>query len=104
MSNDSETRTRIQYALKERDFRMAALIVQSVSHAMDLIEEQTPVVLDAMYEYCESIEKTVPKERQPVVAAMGAFNRHAAREARRRENMLFNGLTGRPEPDEPAYP
>jgi hypothetical protein len=59
-----QTQLRIKSAMSERDTRVAVLIVENIRNALDLLDEQSPAVVEAMLE--------IGKERQ----SAGAFPKH----------------------------
>jgi hypothetical protein len=99
--SDYQTKMRVEYALQERDARVAAHIVEGIKHVMDMIEALRPPVIEALIDYCEKGEMHhVPADRMEVVGAMRNYARRALKEAREHENRLYYGLTGLPDPNE----
>jgi hypothetical protein len=95
--DDYQTRMRIKYALKERDARLAALIVESVRNSMDMIEAQSPTTLEVVIEFVKEMEPNLPKARAGVRAALLEFVKCALRRQKEMEYNLLQGLTGKAE-------
>ena len=94
---ESQRRMRIEYVLKEREARSASHIAEALRHLMNLIDDQSPTVLEALTDHEKNLEKPVPKHRQEVVAAMVKYVEQAARDARKREDTLYHAITGNEE-------
>jgi hypothetical protein len=104
MADKFQTQTRIKAALKERSVRMACLISESIRHALDLLDEQPPDVIEAMLDGAKEAHRIggLPKHRQDLrIAILKYMEDHALKEARARERRLFHGITGIEEPEEP---
>jgi hypothetical protein len=96
-----QTQLQIKSALKERSVRMACLIAESIRNALDLLDEQTPDVIEAMLEGAKEADRsgTLPKHRHELrVAILKYMENHALREAHTRQR-LFQGITGLDETD-----
>jgi Mg-chelatase subunit ChlI len=87
---------RIDAAMKEEYIRSAAHIIEIVKRAMDLIDEQSPPVLESLIDYCDDLRRmdAHPKERLAVRAAFDAYCKEVLKEAREREDRLYRGITG----------
>ena len=97
-----QTQLNIKSALSERDTRVAVLIVESIRNALDLLDEQSPTVLEAMLELGKESQRagTFPKHRRELREAFIKYvEEQALKEARARERRLFQGITGLEEPD-----
>jgi hypothetical protein len=92
---ESQTKMRVQAALKDRNARVASLFVKNVSNAMDLITEQCPAVLEALIGYIDDLQQhPAPPRRQRVRAAIREYVEDVLREEREREDQLQRGITG----------
>jgi hypothetical protein len=90
------TKLHITEALEQRATRIAVLIVESICHGVDLIDEQPPAVNEALIEH---FEKKV-HERSPhraIRQSLLDYSKEALVEARAREHRLYCGITGEPE-------
>jgi len=96
MADNVQANMRAKYALKERDARIAELIVHSVWNVLDLIDEQSPSVLEALIDYTKDLEKPGgnPAWSSIVKHALLQHLDCALRESRSREHELFRALTG----------
>lgn len=84
-------------ALKERDIRMACLIVQSFRNMMDMIDQQSPAVIEALLDFAEEMQEPdspARKDRYAVRTALIQYFERALRQSRAREDQLFYGITG----------
>jgi hypothetical protein len=93
------TKLHITAALEQRATRIAVLIVESICHGVDLIDEQPQAVNEALIEY---FEKKV-RERSPhraIRQSLLDYSKEALVEARSREHRLYCAITG--EPEEPS--
>jgi hypothetical protein len=97
MADDFQKRMRIEHALRERDIRIACLILESLRHGIELTREQSPTVLEALIDYAKEYQK--PDDKKLRVALI-EYAEETLREARKMERMLYHGITGRPETDE----
>jgi hypothetical protein len=93
MADDYQRKMRIEHALKERDARVAGMIVESVRHALDLLDEQPPPMLEAICDYLKDLQKT-EKFRRDVRKALCEYAEAALKESRERERRLHEGITG----------
>jgi hypothetical protein len=86
----------IQAALSERDNRVACLIVEGVRSLCDLLEEQSPPVIEAWIEHLKDMQHPGkgPKHRHALRAALIEFAQQSLREAQARERRLLQGITG----------
>jgi hypothetical protein len=86
----------IQAALSERDSRVACLIVEGMRNLFDLLEEQSPSVIEALIEHTKDAQRPgkAPKQRQALRAALIEWAQQSLREAQERERRLFQGITG----------
>jgi hypothetical protein len=64
MADDYQRKMRVEHALRERDARIAGMIIESVRHALDLLDEQPPSMLEAICDYLKDLRKTDPPLRQ----------------------------------------
>lgn len=100
MGNKFQTQLRIKSALSERDTRVAVLISENIRNAFDLLDEQSPTVIEAMLEYAKEAERGRPKHRAALRQAMMKYaEEYSLKEAKARERRLFQGITGVEEPD-----
>jgi hypothetical protein len=103
MADDAETKMRIQYALKERDARVAGHVIEGERSILDMCEEQSPAFHEAMIEFGKELQKPggrAPQHRKKLRDAFIEYAQENLIEARRRERELFHGLTGLPVTDE----
>jgi hypothetical protein len=86
----------IQAALSERDSRVACHIVEGVRSLCDLLEEQSPAVIEAWIEHLKDMQRPGkgPKHRHALRAALIEWGQQSLREAQAREHRLFHGITG----------
>jgi hypothetical protein len=86
----------IQAALSERDNRVACLIVEGMGSLFDLLEEQSPSVIEALIEHVKNLERPGKglKQRHVLRAALIEWGQQSLREAQARERRLFQGITG----------
>jgi hypothetical protein len=97
-----QTQLNIKSALSERDTRVAVLIVESIRNSLDLLDEQSPTVLEAMLDIGREHQRAgaFPKHRRELREAFIKYvEEQALKEARARERRLFQGITGLEEPD-----
>jgi hypothetical protein len=97
-----QTPLHIKSTLSERDTRVAVLIVESIRNALDLLDEQSPTVLEAMLELGKESQRagTFPKHRRELREAfIRCVEEQALKEACARERRLFQGIKGLEEPD-----
>ena len=97
-----QTQRHIKSALSERDTRVAVLIVESIRNALDMLDQQSPAVIEAMLELGKELQQmgTFPKHRRELGEAFIKYvEEHALKEAHARERRLFHGITGLEEPD-----
>jgi hypothetical protein len=103
MADDIRNKMRMQYALKERDARSACHIVEAQRHIFDLIETQSPAVLEALLDYLKSIQRPAPGARpfrMKLKEALLEYVNDALKEQRKLERVLHYGITGETEVDE----
>jgi hypothetical protein len=95
-SAEYRIKQQVDAALKEQYIRSAAHIIEIVKRAMDLIDEQSPPVLESLIDYCDDLRRmdAHPKERLAVRAAFAEYCKEALKEAREREDRLYRGITG----------
>lgn len=102
MANKLQTQHHIKSALSERSTRVACLIAESIRNALDLLDEQSPDVIEAMLEHHKEEHRKggLPKHRHDLrVAILKYIEDDALKEARARERRLFQGITGLEEAD-----
>jgi hypothetical protein len=93
MADDYQTKMRIEHALKEQDVRIAGMIVESVRHALDLLDNQPPPMLEAICDYLKDIQKT-ERFRRDIRKALCDYAEQALKESRERDRRLYEGITG----------
>jgi hypothetical protein len=96
MADDSR-KIRVEDALKERDVRIAGMIVESIRHALDLLDEQPPSMLEPICDYLKDLQKT-EKFRRDIRKALCDYAEEALKESRERERRLHEGITGEVKP------
>jgi hypothetical protein len=92
-----QKKLRTGHVLKERDVRMACLIVQSFRNMMDMIDQQSPAVIEALLDFAEDMQEPdspARKDRYAVRSALIQYFERALRQSRAREDQLFYGITG----------
>jgi hypothetical protein len=94
---DDYRKIRVEDALRERDVRVAGMIVESIRHALDLLDEQPPSMLEAICDYLKDLQKT-EKFRRDIRKALCDYAEEALKESRERERRLYEGITGEEEP------
>jgi hypothetical protein len=94
---DDYRKIRIEDALRERDVRIAGMIVESIRHGLDLLDEQSPSMLEAICDYLKDLQKT-EKFRRDIRKALCDYAEEALEESRERERRLYEGITGEVEP------
>jgi hypothetical protein len=96
------TKVHISNALSQSRTRVAVLIVESILIGVDLIDEQSPVVVEALIEYFhKKIREEQRLPRRDLREALLKYTEGALTEARMRERRLLQGIAGR-EPDADA--
>jgi MoxR-like ATPase len=85
----------IEAALTEYNVRAACTIVDLGVLMLDLIDVQSPAVLEALVEEAQRRHVTGPKNRQEVRETLIRYCEYRLREARDREHQLYHGLTGK---------
>ena len=93
MAEDYQRKMRIEHALQERDVRIAGMIVESVRHALDLLDEQPASMLEAICDYLKDLQKT-EKFRRDIRKALCEYAEEALKQSRERERRLHEGITG----------
>jgi hypothetical protein len=88
------TEMEIGHALGESRTRVACLIVESIRIALDLLDEQTPTVIQALIDYSKSL-KGDPEPRRVLLQAIIKYGEIALEEAKARERRWLHGITGR---------
>jgi hypothetical protein len=93
--DENETRKKLRACrvLKDNDARIACLIVQSFRLMIDMIDKQSPAVIEALLDFAEDMqEPDIParKDRSAVKAALIQYVEHALRVSRAREHRSFN--------------
>jgi hypothetical protein len=94
MADEYQRKMRIEHALKERDVRIAGMIVESVRHALDLLDHQPPSMLEAICDYLKDLQKT-ERFRHDIRKALCDYAEQALKESRERECRLYEGITGK---------
>jgi hypothetical protein len=84
----------IEAALAEYNVRTACTIVDLGVLMLDLIDVQSPAVLEALVGEARRRHVTGPKKRQEVRETLIRYAEERLREARDREHQLYHGLTG----------
>jgi len=99
-SND-QVKVRVSRALRERNTRVACLIFESIRTALDLLDEQSPVVIEALIEHTKDVQRTgygvLKGPRHDVRQALIRYGEAVLEEARARERRLLEGITGEPD-------
>jgi len=96
--SDDRIRKQIDAALKDTYIRSASHIVEIIKRALDLIDEQSPPVIEALIDYGKD-EQHAGKwpGRRDIRACLIAYCENTLKESRERERRLYHGLTGRPD-------
>ena len=99
-SDDLQTKLRIEHALSERNSRVACLIVEGLRNTIDLLDEQPPLVLEALIDHAKSLRQPgkAPKHRYGLREALIKYTEDALKEAQGRERRLLEGITGSGDP------
>jgi hypothetical protein len=84
---------RVEQTLRERDARIAGMIVESVRHALDLLDEQPPSMLEAICDYLKDLQRT-ENFRRDIRKALCEYAEEALKQSRERERQLYKGITG----------
>ncbi|HEY2530444.1 MAG TPA: hypothetical protein VGJ20_21345 [Xanthobacteraceae bacterium] len=97
MAEDIHQKMRTQYGLKEPEAHIASYIVEAQRHMLDLIEAQSPPVLEALRNYVKDIQ--YPAEgarpfRMKLEACLTEYVNDALKEQRKLERTLRHGVTG----------
>ena len=93
MAEDYQRKMRVEHALRERDARIAGMIVESVRHALDLLDEQSPSMLEAICDYLKDLQRT-ENFRRDIRKALCEYAEDALKQSRERERRLYEGITG----------
>ena len=100
LRND-QVKLRVSHALRERNTRVACLIFESVRTALDLLDEQSPAVIEALIERTKDVQRTgyglLEGPRHDLREALIRYAEAALEEARARERRLLEGITGEPD-------
>jgi hypothetical protein len=91
---DHLTEMQIRHALGESRTRVACLIVESFRTAIDLLDEQSPAVVQALIDYSKS-QKNDTEPRRVLLQALIKYGETALEEAKARERRWLHGITGR---------
>jgi serine/threonine protein kinase HipA of HipAB toxin-antitoxin module len=96
-----QTEQRIKSALTERDTRVAVLISGGVKASLDMIDEQSPAVLEAMLNIGKEKlrDKGYLLHRRGLAAEYMRYLEQALKQATAREHRLLHGITGEESPD-----
>ena len=101
-SND-QVKLRVSRALRERNARVACLIFESIRTALDLLDQQSPAVIEALIEHAKDVQRTgygvLKGPRHDVRQALIEYGEAALEEARARERRWLEGITGEPAED-----
>jgi hypothetical protein len=97
MDGPSERLTKLQIhsALGQRATRVAVLIVECIHLAVDLIDEQSPAIDEALLEHFEKIIREDQKSlRCPLRKCLLEYTKKALIESRKRERRLYTASLG----------
>jgi hypothetical protein len=97
MDRQSEDLTKLQIsaALGQQATRVAVLIVESIHLGIDLIDEQQPVIVEALVEHMEKqAREDQGSSRRSLRLCLLEYGKRALAEARTRESRLYYGITG----------
>jgi hypothetical protein len=97
-----QTQLHIKTALSDRDTRVAVVISEAMGNALDLLDEQSPTVIEVIVSLAKERQRTgnFPKHRRELREALIKYAEEVClKEARDRESRLFHGITGLDEPD-----
>ena len=97
MADDYQRKMSVEHALRQRDARIAGMIVESIRHALDLLDEQPPAMLEAICDYLKDLQRT-ENIRRDIRKALGEYAEEALKRSRERERQLYEGITGEVEP------
>ena len=90
---DDYPKIRVEDALRERDVRIAGMIVESIRHALDLLDEQPPSMLEAICDYLKDLQRT-ENFRHNIRKALCEYAEEALKQSRERERRLYKGIRG----------
>jgi hypothetical protein len=93
-SSENVTKLQINSALGQKATRVAVLIVESIHLGIDLIDEQSPAVHEALVEHFEKIIHEDQSLRSPLRKCLLEYTKRALIQSRRRERQLYYGITG----------
>jgi hypothetical protein len=100
---DNEMRKHTEH-LKERDAHRALSILETLRNMANLVDTESPEVLEAMIRYFDAMAlpgSKAPKHRLEVRAALRNYIENALREQRMRQRMLMEGITGESDGKQP---
>jgi hypothetical protein len=97
MARDNlQTKLHIDHALSERDTRVACLIVEGIRNLLDLLDQQSPSVLEALIDHAKDLQRPgkAPTHRYGLREELRKYTEDALKEARARERRLLRSITG----------
>lgn len=76
--------------------RLAIFIGESIRNALDILDEQPAMVLEAMTEHAKRLQQSgnMPKHRHELRTAIIAYLEQRLHEAQAREHQLVQAITG----------
>jgi hypothetical protein len=103
--NEIRKKLRDRRIPEENDARIACLIVQSFRLMMDMIDKQSPAVIETLLDFTDDMQEPdgpIRRDRKVFKVALIQYVEHALRLSRAREYRLFNGIDGESSSDEMA--
>jgi hypothetical protein len=97
MARDNlQTKLHIDHDLSERDTRVACLIVEGMRNLLDLLDQQSPSVLEALIDHAKDLQRPgkAPAHRYSLREELRKYTEDALKEARARERRLLRSITG----------
>jgi hypothetical protein len=102
MPDDTTAKMRLEEALRNRDFRASCLIIDQLHNVLDLMEQQSPTVLESLIDHTKELinATTGPNARREIREALVKYAEEQLKRQREMERKLTCGITGKPDPDE----
>jgi hypothetical protein len=102
MPDDTTAKMRLEEALRNRDFRASCLLLDQLHNVLDLMEHQSPTVLESLIDHTKELIKatTDPNPRREIREALVKYADQQLKRQREMERTLAYGITGKPDPDE----
>jgi hypothetical protein len=99
MGNERNDQIKLQIdaALSQHHTRQAVLIVQAILCGIDLIDEQSPAVVQALIDYGRKKASEDKGTRRDIDLALNKYCEKALVEAKKRERQLLSGIMGNEE-------